>query len=67
MYLFLFKLCIYMCRYIEDDDGYYKLQTSRYECLDIQEQKKIELINFKNLIVRKNSQTISNVNLFLNC
>lgn len=56
-----------MCRYIEDDDGYYKLQTSRYECLDIQEQKKIELINFKNLIVRKNSQTISNVNLFLNC
>lgn len=40
---------------------------SRYECLDIQEQKKIELVNFKNVAVRKKSQTITNVNLYLIC
>ncbi|VVC30930.1 Zinc finger C2H2-type [Cinara cedri] len=40
-------------RYIEDDDGYYKLQMSRYECLDIQEQKKIKLINPKRVLVTK--------------
>lgn len=62
-FIFLFGFCICMCRYIEDDDGYYKLQTSRYECLDIQEQKKIKLVNFNNVIVRKKSQTITNVNL----
>lgn len=48
-------------RYIEDDDGYFKLQMSRYECLDIQEQKKIKLINPKRVVVRKKSQTVSNV------
>lgn len=47
-------------RYIEDDDGYYKLQMSRYECLDIQEQKKIKLINPKKVVVRKKSQTMCN-------
>lgn len=52
-----------LCRYIEDDDGYYKLQMSRYECMDIQEQKKIKLIDPKNVIVKKKSQTVSNVSL----
>lgn len=61
MNLFLIDWCICLCRYIEDDDGYYKLQTSRYECLDIQEQKKIKLIDLKNVIVRQKSQTSSNV------
>lgn len=57
-------ICLFVyipCRYIEDDDGYYKLQMSRYECLDIQEQKKIKLIAPKNVIVKKKSQTVSNV------
>jgi len=40
-------------RYLEDDDGYYKLQMSRYECLDIQEQKKIKLIDLKRVSVQK--------------
>ncbi|XP_025425681.1 histone H4 transcription factor-like isoform X2 [Sipha flava] len=53
-------------RYIEDDDGYYKLQMSRYECLDIQEQKKIKLVKTKQVIVKKNIQTISNGKQTLN-
>lgn len=59
--LFFFHLFTFILRYIEDDDGYYKLQTSRYECLDIQEQKKIKLIDSKNIIVKKNSEITSNV------
>lgn len=55
----MYNVLVY--RYIKDDDGYYKLQMSRYECLDIQEQKKIKLINPKNVVVRKKSQTVCNV------
>ncbi|XP_050520197.1 histone H4 transcription factor-like isoform X2 [Daktulosphaira vitifoliae] len=43
-------------RYIEDDDGYYKLQMSRYECLDIQEQKSVKLVNPKKVVLRKKTQ-----------
>lgn len=54
-----------MSRYIEDDDGYYKLQLSKYECLDIQEQTKIKLINPNKVIVRKKNNVcyyiISNI------
>lgn len=39
---------------------------SRYECLDIQEQKKIKLINPKRVIVKKKSQTVSNVRFNFN-
>lgn len=59
---YFYFVCI--CRYIEDDDGYYKLQTSRYECLDIQEQKKIKLINLNSVIVRKNNRTNVSLNLY---
>jgi len=59
--LFIFNLYICICRYIQDDDGYYKLQTSKYECLEIQEQKKIKLIDAKKVIVTKKCQTGSNV------
>lgn len=51
----------FLFRYVEDDDGYYKLQMTRYECLDIQEQKKIKLIDHKKVVVKKKSQTDSNV------
>lgn len=55
----------FLFRYVEDDDGYYKLQMTRYECLDIQEQKKIKLIDHKKVVVKKKSQTDSNVSACL--
>jgi len=60
-FVFYFNSCIFIRRYIQDDDGYYKLQTSKYECLEIQEQRKIKLIDPKRISVIKKSEVGSNV------